>query len=80
MYESGRGVTKDAARAFGWFRKAAELGNPNAQVNLALMYETGRGVGQNIGEARRWLGKAAAQHFVPAEALLARLGQAWPGS
>jgi TPR repeat protein len=40
----GRALEKrDAAEAVRWFRKAAEQGNADAQINLGLMYESGRG-------------------------------------
>ncbi len=31
MYRDGSGVSRDYAQAFAWYRKAADLGNANAQ-------------------------------------------------
>ncbi|HXD86645.1 MAG TPA: tetratricopeptide repeat protein, partial [Urbifossiella sp.] len=37
LAEGGRGVPKDEARALDCLRRAAELGDPVAQVNLGMM-------------------------------------------
>ncbi len=37
MYQEGRGVPKDGTTAFEWFSKAAEQGNIDAQLWLALL-------------------------------------------
>jgi len=42
-----------------WFTKAAELGHPTSQFNLALHYENGRGVKKDIDKAIYWYEKAA---------------------
>ncbi len=52
----------DHVRAVGWFRRAALLDNPFAQVNLARAYEAGQGVLQNLEAAWYWYGKAAETH------------------
>jgi hypothetical protein len=43
MYAEGRGVPQDFQAAVQWYRKAAEQGDADAQVNLGLMYERGAG-------------------------------------
>ena len=43
------------------YRKAAESGDPSAQLMLAHLYESGNGVPQDKGEAEKWLRRAAAQ-------------------
>jgi len=50
MYQ-GRHVPKDAATADEWFRKAAEGGDADAQVELGVAYEHGRGVSQDYMQA-----------------------------
>jgi|GEM_PF-321855 len=55
------GVAKDDASAARKFQRAAELGSPNAQVNLGWMYDKGRGVTQNYPEAVKWYKMAADQ-------------------
>ena len=45
----------------GWFRKAAEQGNAEAQNNLGLMYEVGQGVAQDFVQAQIWYNLAAAK-------------------
>ena len=44
-----------------WIRKAAELGDSEAQYKLGLMYLDGQGVKKDETEAVRWLRKAAEQ-------------------
>ena len=50
--DSGRGVPQDRAQAAAWYRKAAELGDANAQFNLGLMYRYGPGYSPNLD---RWV-------------------------
>jgi TPR repeat protein len=61
MYEKGRGVNPDPARAFALFRRAADLGNGDAMHELARCYQLGIGTAPNEAEAQRWLkaGEAA---------------------
>jgi len=61
MYFEGQNLPKDHARAVSWFRKAAELGHPQAQVNLAMMHMEGKGVPANNAEALKWFTQAAEQ-------------------
>ncbi len=61
MYFEGQNLPKDHARAVSWFRKAAELGHPQAQVNLAMMHMEGEGVPANNAEALKWFTQAAEQ-------------------
>lgn len=78
-YELGLGVKRDAARAIEYYQGAAEggrddarlrwlnlaanEGDVNAQVNIALMFIAGSMVPQNLAEAEKWLGKAAQGRF-----------------
>ncbi|HKI60416.1 MAG TPA: tetratricopeptide repeat-containing serine protease family protein [Mariprofundaceae bacterium] len=41
-----------------WYLKAAELGDPDAQYNLALAYAKGKGVGSSGASAADWFYKA----------------------
>lgn len=58
--------------ALPWYRKAADKGYADAQVQLAELYDAGEGVAQDIETAKSWYERAAAQNHE--EALLA-LGQ-----
>jgi TPR repeat protein len=59
-YQNGlKGVNSDQRKAFLWFKKSAEQGDPNGQSNLAFMYYNGRGVAENKQEAVRWYITAA---------------------
>jgi uncharacterized protein len=65
----------DFASAFAEFKELAELGQPKAQFNLAIMYARGEGVGQNNVYAHAWAtlagqngegkGKALAEELEP---------------
>ncbi len=48
------GVAQDDARAAGWYRKAAELGDPGSQFRASVMYYKGQGVVQDRVEAAKW--------------------------
>jgi TPR repeat protein len=45
--------------AFECYQKAADMGHPKAQLNLAVYYSTGKGVEQNPKESYYWCEKAA---------------------
>ena len=49
------------AEAVKYFRRAAELGNRDAQNYLGVLYQGGLGVGQSWDEAAKWYRKAADQ-------------------
>ena len=51
----------------------AELGDADAQHNLAYCYEYGDGVVQDIDKAIYWYKKAAEQEFVPAQVSLGNI-------
>ena len=61
LHHEGRHLPKDAARAAGWYRKAASEGHTSAQLNLALMLLEGEGVKADPVEAHKWFLKAAEQ-------------------
>jgi TPR repeat protein len=61
LYAGKLGVTKDAAQAVKWFRKAADQNHPAAQYNLAVGYERGDGVAKYEVEAYKWYRLAAKQ-------------------
>jgi hypothetical protein len=50
-----------------WFRKAAEKGNPQAQLNLGIHDEQGDGVEQDYAAALGWYRKAAEQGYAAAQ-------------
>jgi len=71
-YYRGKGVPKDYTKAAEWYRKAAEIGNPNAQYKLGRMYQGfgGKGFPTDIAEAFKWYRKAAEQGYVDAQVWL----------
>ncbi len=60
-YYYGKGVPRDMARAYNWYRKSAEQGFADAQFALGVMYENGRGIDKNESKASVWYHRAAAQ-------------------
>ncbi len=50
-----------------WYQRAAQSGNPAAQVTLARLYADGDGVSQDFGEAARWYRLAAAAGLADAQ-------------
>ena len=59
MYVNGEGVPQNATEAVQWYRRAAEQGNANAQLNLGSMYEYGTGVERDFIQAQKWYNLAA---------------------
>ena len=55
------GIEQSPTEAVKWFRKAAEQGYADAQLNLAGMCIDGSGTEQNDAEGMEWLQKAAKQ-------------------
>ena len=49
------------SEAVKYFRQAAEMGDSEAQNNLAVCYEFGKGVKKDLGKAYEWYSKAAAK-------------------
>jgi hypothetical protein len=57
-------LPEDSAAAtqwFRWYRKSAEQGNADAQLNLGGMYHNGNGVLKDSAEAVKWFRKSAEQ-------------------
>ena len=46
-YYTGQYVTKDKIQSFSWYKKAADLGDPDAQYNVGIMYGNGDGIPKN---------------------------------
>ena len=58
-YEYGRGVEKNLAEAFKWYKKSAGNGCVQAQCELGSCYENGKGTEKNLADAFKWYLKAA---------------------
>jgi TPR repeat protein len=73
-YMTGKGVPKDEARAVGLYRRAAELGNAQAQQNLAACYDAAiGGLERDISAAIKWYRRAANQGLSKLNQRLAEL-------
>jgi hypothetical protein len=59
-YETGRiGLSKDLSRAQYWYRKAADQGDPFAEVSLGILFNFGKGVPRDYVQAYMWYERAA---------------------
>ena len=72
-YIKGEEVTKDAAQAVSWFRKAADQGLAEAQNALGVCYYGGEGVKEDYAQTASWFRKSADQGYAPAQRNLAFL-------
>jgi TPR repeat protein/serine/threonine protein kinase len=54
-------ATQNYAESLKWLRKAADLGNADAENVVGWKYANGEGVNQDEAEAFKWYGKAAEQ-------------------
>ena len=64
---------QDYAAAFREYRELAELGQPQAQFNLAVMYANGEGTRVSYTSAHAWASLARANGDSSADALVAKL-------
>jgi localization factor PodJL len=60
-YADGRGVAKDAKKAFEWFQKAADAGFAPAQFRVGSYYEKGIGVDQRSPQKAKEFYQLAAE-------------------
>ena len=60
---------QDYERAFTFYTKAAEQGDPISQYNLGVMYKDGKGVNKDRAKAIFWLEKASNEGLVEAQYL-----------
>src|SRR6202012_1273375 len=70
-YFVGRGVTQDAKQAAYWYRKAAEAGDPEAQLETGYLYAAGIGGEKNPALAVHWYQLAVAGGLARAKVNLA---------
>ena len=52
-------MPQDYAVAMSWYRKAAEQGYIDAQINLGILYSMGEGVSRDYIIAHMWFSLAA---------------------
>jgi len=58
MYDGGEGVEVNHIKAAYWYKKSADSGLPEAQINLALCYYWGNGTEKDCKEAYKLLALA----------------------
>ncbi len=69
----------DLVEAFGWYQRAAELGEPSCQAQLGECYELGKGVEPDPRQALHWYRAAQAQGFDAVGEAIARVEKQLPG-
>ena len=57
--------------ALEWYRKAADLGSPQAQFSIGYLFANGLWVSRNAEEAMKWYQKASDKGYAPAQFNLA---------
>lgn len=67
MYEEGKYIPQNYAKAVYWYQKAANKKNIDAQYRLGTLYYEGKYIAQNYAKALRWYKKAAKQGDVQAQ-------------
>jgi TPR repeat protein len=72
-YFVGRGVVQDFQQSAYWFEKAAQAGDPRAQLQTGYFYEAGIGVAKNPALAAHWYQLAASNGLATAKVNLAVL-------
>ena len=73
-FAQGDGVEQDVTKAVALYRKAAEQGQAEAQMALAIFYLSGSmGVAENLDTAVEWYKKSAEGGFSEAQAALAEM-------
>ncbi|MBV9576753.1 MAG: sel1 repeat family protein [Gammaproteobacteria bacterium] len=70
-YLLGRGAVQNDQKAFYYFNRAAEDGDPLAQNELAYLYAAGKGTKQDYTQALNWYQKAADHGLASAQYNLA---------
>jgi uncharacterized protein len=66
-YFEGRGVSRDEKQAAYWYEKAANSGDPGAQLQIGFFYEAGIGVQRDSARAAIWFQRAVAGGSVSAK-------------
>lgn len=69
VYQTGRGVSRDASSAFKWFKEAADNGNAQAQLIVADYFATGTVASQSFESAYLYYVKSASQGNARAQAM-----------
>lgn len=64
---------RDLAQAYRWFRRAAETGHADAQVETATAHYLGRGTTKDMAQAAHWYREAAKQGDGGAQYLIASM-------
>ena len=77
LYQQGKGVPKDRAKANEWYRKAADQGYQSAQLSMGDAYFHGWGMPQDWEKAAEWYRKAADQGGHMAHMAQFRMGEAY---
>lgn len=58
-YACGREVRPNLRKAFGFYKRGAEMGDREAQCNLAVAYLDGQGIKRDLRKGKDWMKRAA---------------------
>ncbi len=67
MLQNGLGVTANMDEAIGWYQKAAQQGDVQAEINLGWTYTQGDLSQRNYALAEKWMRQAAEQGSADAQ-------------
>jgi len=73
LYLNGKGIQKDARRAFKWFHKAARKNHTEAKFQMGLNFLRARGVKRNTYLAAYWFKLASKSGHKIARSYLANI-------
>ncbi len=77
LYATGEGVDgQNLEKSLYWYRQAAALCDPVAQLNLGDFYDRGLAVQRDAEQAYLWFGRAAAQGYRWPQEQMTRLAPA----
>jgi hypothetical protein len=63
LYEAGEGVEKDVSQAAIWYRKAAEQGDVDAQIQIERLFADGLSTEKDKQDTLQWYQQAAKQNM-----------------
>src|SRR5690349_14904233 len=70
LYQSGKGVPRDTAKAIYWYTRAARQNNAEAAFWLGEIYKDGIDVEQDYGKAKAWYLQSARNNYPASQAIL----------
>lgn len=73
MWLRGEGVRRDPSRAWVWFSRGADQGDPESLNGLGIMFRDGLGISKDIKKAAEYFEAAASHHSIDGCVNLAKI-------